>query len=119
LLRSFVVSTQPAAGRHDPASGQQVVLPDGQVATHCPRLQTLDGGHTLPHTPQLLGSLDVATHRLLAQGVVNAGQTQALWVPPSAATPRHSYPSGQALPHPPQFNGSVVGRTHTVLPQTI
>jgi hypothetical protein len=60
---------------------------------------------SLPHDPQLLGSLDVFAHRA-PQHASPGGHTPPGPHPPTHVPPLHVSPGAHALPHAPQFAGS-------------
>jgi hypothetical protein len=67
-------------------------------AMHAPATQLSPDGHTLPHAPQLLGSLVRSTHLPLQTVPVHVEEVH------SPAT--QLSPAGQTVPHAPQLLGS-------------
>ena len=93
-----------------PVAGQ-ALSGEGQETTQLPDAHMVPDGHTLPHEPQLRGSLCLFVHRppaspALQKSGAAAGQAQLAVVAPAAIA--QTWPAGQAIPQPPQFDTSFV-----------
>lgn len=88
---------------------EQLEAPNGQLATHAPRAQTVPEEQAVPHAPQFAGS-SVSAVQVAPQRVSPAEHAQA--------PPEHCSPTAQAWLHPPQCFASRWVSMHA-LPQRL
>lgn len=104
FLMSVAPSTQRGGAPH------MICVTDAPHAWHIPTPQLAVVAHTVPHPPQLFGSVFSSTHAVVVPvphipWVV--GHTHALFT--------QLAPAPQCRPHPPQLAGSLVVYTQAAL----
>jgi hypothetical protein len=109
LLTSLVVSVQfPLQHESLCAHGPHAGGGGGKLSRHAPLMHVWSAWQTMPHAPQLLGSLVVSVQPLAQQSWLNGQPLDAqLALGPTHVPLMHELPVAQTSPQAPQLKGSV------------